>query len=226
LTQKVKAPEERRKEFISTAQNLFFTKGYARTSVNDIINAVGVSKGAFYHYFSSKGALLEAVVKALNIQFLEAIRTIVVDGSLDAITKWNQLMQVGGNWKIEQKEELQSISRILRMDENLPLGDQLRTERAKLFSLECSPVIVQGIQEGVFDTGFPEETTEYAYSIMTIASDAFFEILLNLDIYQYPLTLARNKLTAAQTAVERLLGTPPNSIWFINEKTLVAWFAD
>ncbi len=45
----VKAPDERRTEFIETAQALFYTKGYERTSVNDIIEAVGVSKGAFYY---------------------------------------------------------------------------------------------------------------------------------------------------------------------------------
>jgi len=41
-------PSNRRAEFINTVQQLFFTTGDESTSINDIINAVGVSKVAFY----------------------------------------------------------------------------------------------------------------------------------------------------------------------------------
>ncbi|QEE62245.1 TetR/AcrR family transcriptional regulator [Salinibacterium sp. dk2585] len=37
---------------------LFSTQGYAKTSVQQIVDAAGVTKGALYHYFSSKDDLL------------------------------------------------------------------------------------------------------------------------------------------------------------------------
>ena len=49
----VMAPEERRRELLECAERLFFARGYDSTSVEEIIGAAGVSKGAFYHYFQS-----------------------------------------------------------------------------------------------------------------------------------------------------------------------------
>jgi len=42
----------------STAAHLFKKRGYARVTIDDIVREVGVTKGAFYHYFDSKGTLL------------------------------------------------------------------------------------------------------------------------------------------------------------------------
>ena len=57
----IKHPELRRSEILDCAQSLFLARGYDCASLNDVIAAVGLSKGAFYHYFASKEALLEAL---------------------------------------------------------------------------------------------------------------------------------------------------------------------
>jgi AcrR family transcriptional regulator len=62
-----KEHDERLTEFLDTARQLFFEKGYEKTSVNDIIEKVGVAKGTFYHYFKSKEDLLDQLVN----QFIE-----------------------------------------------------------------------------------------------------------------------------------------------------------
>ena len=50
----IKAPAVRRAELIDCAQRLFLAKGYERTTINDVIAATGLSKGAFYHHFRAK----------------------------------------------------------------------------------------------------------------------------------------------------------------------------
>jgi len=52
---------ERRNEILDVAQKLVYTRGYEQMSIQDILDALGISKGAFYHYFDSKQALLEAL---------------------------------------------------------------------------------------------------------------------------------------------------------------------
>ena len=47
----VKEHDERKNEIIDTASCIFAQKGYDKTSVNDILNAIGIAKGTFYHYF-------------------------------------------------------------------------------------------------------------------------------------------------------------------------------
>lgn len=42
-----KEAEERRNEILDTAEMLFFTKGYTKTTVNDVLQAIGIAKGTF-----------------------------------------------------------------------------------------------------------------------------------------------------------------------------------
>lgn len=55
-----KEPAQRRQEILDTAMRLFWEKGYEKTSIADIAQAMGVAQGLCYRYFSSKEALLEA----------------------------------------------------------------------------------------------------------------------------------------------------------------------
>ena len=57
----LKKGDARRGELLAAAEKLFYTKGYENTSVQDILDAVGFSKGGFYHHFDSKLAVLEAI---------------------------------------------------------------------------------------------------------------------------------------------------------------------
>ena len=75
----VKAPDVRRSELIACAQQLFFTNGYEKTSVSDIIAEVGVAKGTFYYYFDSKQAILEAMIDELLDQSMAILQEIVAD---------------------------------------------------------------------------------------------------------------------------------------------------
>ena len=48
-------------QVLLTAQRLFIEKGFAATSVQDIINESKISKGTFYNYFSSKNECIIAI---------------------------------------------------------------------------------------------------------------------------------------------------------------------
>jgi TetR/AcrR family transcriptional regulator, transcriptional repressor for nem operon len=47
---------------IDTATNLFLQKGYKEVTMKDLVGNANVSKGAFYHYFTSKEQVFEEVV--------------------------------------------------------------------------------------------------------------------------------------------------------------------
>jgi TetR/AcrR family transcriptional regulator, cholesterol catabolism regulator len=57
---------ERREQLITCAAKLFAERGYHPTSVSDIVEALGVGKGVFYWYFSSKEELLAELLKSSN----------------------------------------------------------------------------------------------------------------------------------------------------------------
>ena len=55
--------EESKKKIIDAAEKLFARKGYANTSVQDVLDEFKISKGGFYHYFDTKMELLAEVCR-------------------------------------------------------------------------------------------------------------------------------------------------------------------
>ena len=54
-------------EIVDAAQRLIYTKGYGRMTIQDIRNELGMSNGAFFHYFRSKQAVLEAFIQRIQV---------------------------------------------------------------------------------------------------------------------------------------------------------------
>jgi AcrR family transcriptional regulator len=57
-----------RQGILETATRLFAEQGYAEVSIEMVLGAAGISRGALYHHFASKEALFEAVFEALEAE--------------------------------------------------------------------------------------------------------------------------------------------------------------
>jgi AcrR family transcriptional regulator len=71
------APEATRRALVDSALNLFGEKGYASTSVQEITEAAGVTKGAFYHHFESKEDLLRLIHDDFVDYYLSVLETVL-----------------------------------------------------------------------------------------------------------------------------------------------------
>jgi AcrR family transcriptional regulator len=72
-----------RQQILAAARELFVQTGYAGTSIKDITERVGVTKGSVYYHFSSKEEILHALVSPL-IEALEAFTAdVTAAGGLD-----------------------------------------------------------------------------------------------------------------------------------------------
>lgn len=74
--------EIRKKELIKIAYELFITKGYENTSVDEIIAKAGIAKGTYYYHFESKEQMLEDVVNMMIGEKAEKAKK-VVESNLD-----------------------------------------------------------------------------------------------------------------------------------------------
>lgn len=59
---------DRKQRVINIAHQLFIEKGFQATSIQDILDYSGISKGTFYNYFSSKNELLIELIKSIYKQ--------------------------------------------------------------------------------------------------------------------------------------------------------------
>jgi AcrR family transcriptional regulator len=64
-----------RDRLIDSARHLFWERGFAGTSMSELLDHAGVNSGSFYHFFESKEALLRAVLE----MYLAAFRPVVVE---------------------------------------------------------------------------------------------------------------------------------------------------
>src|SRR5207249_686981 len=72
--------ESTRREILRGAQDLFGVQGYEATSIEDVAERAGVTKGAVYHHFASKRDLFQAVFETLE----QALCDVVVEASVRA----------------------------------------------------------------------------------------------------------------------------------------------
>lgn len=70
----VKAPDVRREEILAASRALFAEQGIARTSISDVAERVGVTRGLVYHYVVDKDTLVEAVLEQYIDEFVEGVR--------------------------------------------------------------------------------------------------------------------------------------------------------
>ncbi|MBT2646828.1 TetR/AcrR family transcriptional regulator [Bacillus sp. ISL-34] len=68
----------RRQNVIDTAHKLFIDKGYQATSIQDILDGSGISKGTFYNYFPSKGELFIAIFRSFYTKIRHAREKLLI----------------------------------------------------------------------------------------------------------------------------------------------------
>ena len=69
-----KESEQRRNEFVDTAERLFHKNGIVETTISSIVKELDVAKGLFYYYFDSKEDVIDAISEKYNSVFNEEIK--------------------------------------------------------------------------------------------------------------------------------------------------------
>lgn len=76
--------EATRNALIAAARRLFTERGYDGVGTEEIVRAAGVSRGALYHHFGGKAALLEAVYERLEAESTERVARVVLGSELES----------------------------------------------------------------------------------------------------------------------------------------------
>lgn len=224
----IKDHESRRKEILETAQQLFYQKGYEQTSIQDLLTAIGIAKGTFYHYFSSKQALLEELVEHLADQNVALVAQLVSDEELDALQKLHQIFLQSNRWRAEQKHFVLSAMQAYYREENLRLRHALvNSTTARMIPL-LTQVVEQGMAEGVFATAYPEEVALIIYRLFQEMIETIGQIILGAQSTIAPGTadLIARKIDVYQQSVERVLAAPTGAIQIFDAQIIFdKWIA-
>ena len=169
----VKEYEERRKEILETAERLFVTKGYTKTTVNDILKEIGIAKGTFYHYFKSKEEVMDEIIMRIIKEDVAKAKVIVSNPNIPVLEKLFRVL-------MEQSPKSGDVKDKMIEQFHQPNNAEMHQKSLVQSIIHLSPVLTeileQGIEEGIFSTSYPQETIELLLSsAQVIFDDGLFQ---------------------------------------------------
>jgi AcrR family transcriptional regulator len=223
-TVNVEAHRERRDAFLDAAQRLIQTKGYEAMSIQDVLDELETSKGALYHYFDSKQALLDGVVDRFAEAGMATVAPILADPDLPALRKLERVFAGIARFKAERKDLVLAIMEVWNSDGNALVREKVRRLSASWLGPILSSIIREGVREGVVSAASPDETARVLVYLMQgyqeLAGEQFLARQAGTIAFDEILRVYR----AFTDAFERILGVPPGSVVLTDEATLRFWF--
>ena len=215
----------RRKEILDVALRLVYTKGYEQMSIQDILDAMKISKGAFYHYFDSKQALLDGMIERMLDEAEQILLPIAQAKDLSAIEKLRRYFNAGGRWKVAQKAFMLDLLRIWRTDANALMRQKQEAAAMKRIAPVLADIIRQGVAEGVFSTRYPEQFGSMLVGLSRGFEDSIADLLLTAIPPPDALERLEAAIGAYSESMDRILGAPAGSLPLADIETLKEWLS-
>ncbi len=213
----------RRNEILDAAQRLVYTKGFRPMTIQDILDELHISKGAFYHYFDSKQDLLEALIGRM----LEAIEDLVVpivrDPELGALEKLERFFRAISGWKIDRKTFLLALFQSWYSEDNAVVRHKVEAESIEAMGPLLTEIIREGIQTGVLNSPYPEYAARLFFTLAIGMGDSLGMALLSAEPEAYDPRSVETIVAAYTDAIEHVLGAPAGSMNLFYMDALNEW---
>jgi AcrR family transcriptional regulator len=212
----------RRDAILDAAQRLILSNGYERLTIQDIVEELDISKGAFYHYFDSKPAVVEAVTQRLVDDSERAVARIAEDPELGAVEKLQLFFGEIIRFKSERQNLMVAMLPVWYASDNL--GFRLLVDRAtaKRLAPLLSLIVRQGVDERQFATAYPEQAGAIIAAVVQALQDA---IAQQLRTGAAKVTEVVATHGAHIEAIERYLGVPAGTLYRADARAVKSWIA-
>ena len=171
---------------IEAAWKLFYRQGYDDTTVDEIIEESGTSRGSFYHYFDGKDALLSSLSYLFDEKYEQLMKTI--DPDMDSFEKLMFLNQELFAM-IENSISLDLLAR-LYSSQLVTQGDRHLMDHNRIYYKLLRQIISEGQQRGELRT---DVSVSEMVRVYTLCERAFIYdwCLSNGDysLFQYSTTM-------------------------------------
>ena len=216
----------KRNEILDVALSLVYSKGYQHMTIQDILDGHHISRGAFYHYFDSKQALLVALVDRMSTHAQQTLLPILEDPHLTAVQKFRRYFEASASWKSGQKELIISLLRIWYTDENALIRQKMTGGSIRQMARFFEPIIRQGIDEKVFNTPYPAEVAEIVAGVAVSLTDSITALLLSPRPHPSAIQKSELIMGAYFGTIERILGAPAGSLKVFGAEAFEGWLVD
>lgn len=163
-----KHPEKTIEKILSISYRLFLEKGYEQTTIQDIINELGMSKGAIYHHFKSKEEILHAISDKGNYSVtIEMYKNL---NHLNALQKLKKIICM----EFENLEKQQFNKAAISLTENPKFVSTLLNGTMKY----GVPIFQSLIEEGKKDGSISVEDSKSASEVILLLNNVWLSPMI------------------------------------------------
>lgn len=148
-------------KIVSAAWQLFYEQGYDNTTVEEIVDASGTSRGSFYHYFDGKAALLSSLSYLFDEKYDELAES--MNSDLSSIEKLN-LMNQELFLMIDNTVSVDLLSQLFAT-QLITNGERHMMSPNRTYYKLLRQVISEGKQNGTFREEFSVNDIAKAYAM-------------------------------------------------------------
>jgi AcrR family transcriptional regulator len=212
----------RRDAILDAAQRLILSNGYERLTVQQILEELQISKGAFYHYFDSKPAVVEALTERLVDDSERALAQLAEEPELGATEKLQRFFGEIVRWKSERQNLMVAMLPVWYAPDNISF--RLLVDRATATRLApvLSAIVRQGVDEHQFATAYPEHAGSIIVAVVQALQDAIAQQLLTGTVKVKEVVATHG---AHIEAIERYLGVPAGTLYRADARAVNSWIA-
>ncbi len=173
-----KYPEQTVEQILSISTKLFVEHGYDKTTIQDILDELKMSKGAIYHHFKSKEEILEAIINNRASYARELLNNLIMNTHAEnAREKIREIITA-----ILVDKANHSIDTILSAQINNPHFAIAGIQSCVLDDASIiSKLFTEGVADGSLQTDYPLECAEIFMLLLNIWINP---VLFNRDIQQ------------------------------------------
>lgn len=151
-------PEQKTKQYIlETAMRLFSEKGMENVNVEDVVREVGVTRGAFYHYFKSREELVAGVMYKA---FEDDNPFLLLDKQkgLNALEKLRFLVKLNLQPRLEISESMREQMKSLT--KNAVVFKNEMIFQVNVMAAYIERLLLEGNEDGSMNVAFPKQASQ------------------------------------------------------------------
>ncbi len=173
----MKRSSDTESRIIQAALEIFVRKGYHGTSIQDITEKVGLTKGALYAHFRSKGELLLRIIDEFKSRFIGGMVDALENDAGDALNKIHTVISFNSRFALEN-EHLCVFLTFLTTELNADVDFEPPLKATYLeYRKIISEVVKQGIKQEVFKKNLDPDIA--ALTFMALHDGVLHQWVLN-----------------------------------------------
>lgn len=167
-------PDQKTKQYIlETAMRLFTEKGLENVNVEDVVKEVGVTRGAFYHYFKSREELIAGVMYKsfeCNNTYLLADKQV----GLNALEKLRFAIKLNLRPRLDSSDGMRRQMRKLSSNSVVFKNEMLF--QVNVMSAYIEKLLIEGNKDGSMNVVFPKQVSQIALLVVSWIGPYAFEV--------------------------------------------------